>query len=537
MSKLSNIRVQLLIVVGALLLFVPGLGAVHLFDRDEMNFAETAREMCVSGDWSRPQIGFLPFNEEPPLFMWMQAACMTLFGVGESTARLPNALCGAFTLVLLYRIGSRHHDRTFGAMWVLAYVGSLLPHLYFHSGLIDPWFNLFIFLGLHAFLRSLRERSARLTALSGLLIGLAVLTKGPAALIIVSITAITYAISVRSVRFFRLSYLFLFVAILLITVGLWFGVDYLRHGPAFTKAFIDRQVALFTEEDVGHGGFFGYHFVVLLIGCFPASLFALQELLKPTVGTPEQRDIRRWMLILFWTVLLLFSVVNTKIVHYSSLCYFPLTYLAALQLQRIWKKRERFGWTRFALGVLGNVLALVLIALPFIGMHLSEIKPMLHLDAFTAANLDASVQCTGWEASAGVILFSALLTAHFLHQRNQYRTSLLVSFGGVVAFVWASLFFFVNKVEAYSQRTVVDFCTSKASERCWLMTRNFKSYALPFYGRVTEAKPDEWVLLTGTIDRPVYAMCKIDATEAMREFGAFKEFDRRNGFVFYKRDP
>jgi hypothetical protein len=29
-------------------------------------------------------------------------------------------------------------------------------------------------------------------------------------------------------------------------------------------AFFERQVALFTQEDAGHGGFFGYHFVVLL---------------------------------------------------------------------------------------------------------------------------------------------------------------------------------------------------------------------------------------------------------------------------------
>jgi hypothetical protein len=50
-----------------------------------------------------------------------------------------------------------------------------------------------------------------------------------------------------------------------------------------------------------------------------------------------RNDHRRWMVILFWVVLILFSIVKTKIVHYSSLCYFPLTYLAALQLERIWK--------------------------------------------------------------------------------------------------------------------------------------------------------------------------------------------------------
>ena len=67
-------------------------------------------------------------------------------------------------------------------------------------------------------------------------------------------------------------------------------------------------------------------------------------------------------------VLVHFSLVKTKIVHYSSLCYSPLTYLAALQLERIWVRNEAFGWSRFALGILGNIIALVVIAVPFIGM-------------------------------------------------------------------------------------------------------------------------------------------------------------------------
>ena len=36
-------RTEALIALLALLLFVPGLGAVHLFDWDEINFAEIAR--------------------------------------------------------------------------------------------------------------------------------------------------------------------------------------------------------------------------------------------------------------------------------------------------------------------------------------------------------------------------------------------------------------------------------------------------------------------------------------------------------------
>ncbi|HQV76137.1 MAG TPA: glycosyltransferase family 39 protein, partial [Flavobacteriales bacterium] len=149
---LSRGRIQLLIIAVAAVLFIPGLGAVHLFDWDEINFAEIAREMLVTGDWLQPQINYLPFHEKPPLFIWFQAVSMSAFGVNEFAARLPNAICGIVTLLVLFRIGTRIKNQTFGLLWVLAYIGSILPHLYFRSGIIDPWFNLFIFLGIDQFI-------------------------------------------------------------------------------------------------------------------------------------------------------------------------------------------------------------------------------------------------------------------------------------------------------------------------------------------------------------------------------------------------
>ena len=147
----SRGRIQLLILVLAQLLFIPGLGAVHLFDWDEINFAEIAREMVVTGDWSRPQIDYLPFHEKPPLVHLVAGhehdGCSAWANSRHaypmrSAASSPCWSCSASATSCA--------DRFFGMLWALAYVGSILPHLYFRSGIIDPWFNLFIFLGLHA---------------------------------------------------------------------------------------------------------------------------------------------------------------------------------------------------------------------------------------------------------------------------------------------------------------------------------------------------------------------------------------------------
>ena len=135
MGKLKND--YLIILLLGTLFYLPFLGSVHLFDWDEINFAEAAREMIVSGDYFHVQIDYLPFWEKPPLFIWMQVLAMKLFGINEFAARFPNAVCGITTLLFLFSTGKKLHGRSFGWIWVLAYLGSILPHLYFRSGIID----------------------------------------------------------------------------------------------------------------------------------------------------------------------------------------------------------------------------------------------------------------------------------------------------------------------------------------------------------------------------------------------------------------
>ena len=91
---LSKPQIIIFVVIFAALFFIPFLGRVHLFDWDEVNFAECSREMIKMDDYSRVYINFKPFWEKPPMFFWMQSTAMKIFGVTEFAARFPNAICG-----------------------------------------------------------------------------------------------------------------------------------------------------------------------------------------------------------------------------------------------------------------------------------------------------------------------------------------------------------------------------------------------------------------------------------------------------------
>ena len=114
LEQFSHVKIKWALAGLAGILFIPFLGYVHLFDWDEINFAEISREMLVLRNYTSANINFLPFWEKPPLFFWLQSASMNVFGVNEFAARLPNAICGMITLPVLYQIGAKLYDRKFG---------------------------------------------------------------------------------------------------------------------------------------------------------------------------------------------------------------------------------------------------------------------------------------------------------------------------------------------------------------------------------------------------------------------------------------
>ncbi len=533
----------------AALFFLPFLGRVHLFDWDEINFAECAREMLLTGNYLQPQIDFQAFYEKPPLFFWLQSLSMKIWGVGEYGARFPNAICGMITLVLLFRLGERHFSTRFGMLWAGAYFGSLLPHLYFKSGIIDPSFNLLIFLSLYHFIRFYWEKekghppAARIgtwgrLGLSAFFMGLAILAKGPAAFLIMGLVLGTYWIGLKGKFYVRPVAILTFGILSLLVCGLWFGLESAVHGPAFLKEFVIYQYRLFSTPDAGHGGFPGFHLVVLLVGCFPASVFAVRAFFLRSDGSFFQKDLKKWMQILFWVVLILFSIVQSKIIHYSSLCYFPLTFLAAYTLDQLWEKRIRWGiWLKSSLLTLGLLIASAVMLVPFLGKNAEQLKPWIQ-DPSGRASLEAEVYWSGWEGLVGLLFLLAVGAAFYFFQKGRPKEACISLFGGGAVFVWLLLAVYINKIEGYSQAAPLAFFESLEGKDVFVQPMHYKTYAHLFYTKKPppgEAVPSIGQLIYEEVDKDVYISTKIHKAPLLRKIEGVEELQAKNGFVFFRR--
>ncbi|MCD6011360.1 MAG: glycosyltransferase family 39 protein [Flavipsychrobacter sp.] len=540
------------------LLFIPFLGNVHLFDWDEINFAECAREMIVSKDYLRAQIDFMPFWEKPPFFIWMQVLAMKLFGVGEFAARLPNAITGIITLTTLFYVGKRIANEKLAGWWVLLYAATWLPHFYFKSGIIDPIFNLFIFLAFfQVHLLRFSEKKVLHAMLAGLFLGMAVLTKGPVAILVAVLALSVYLVVNKGFTGYKIKHLLLVAFCALLPILLWMGSAIAAHGMAYGKWFITQfityQVRLFSTEDADHGGPFVYHFIVLLFGCFPASVFLFQYTHKRVTHNLHAHDFTRWMWILFWVVLILFSIVKTKIVHYSSLCYFPLTYLAALQLYRLGHEPAKLKTTvKWLLLFTGSIVAILIIALPVIGINKEKLIPYIQ-DPFAVGNLAANVSWSYSECVWGVIYLIGIW-ATVLMMEKSFRNGMIALCIIQLVTIQVTVLHFTPKIEAYSQRAAIEYFKSFRGKDVYVKPLGYMSYAhlfytqkLPatepdYYSHKTDSKGrkispvanEDW-LLAGKIDKPAYFICKIQDKSRYSAHPQLVITGEENGFVFLRR--
>ena len=561
-QKQNDKIVSFLIAIIAAAIFIPLIGTCALFDWDEINFAECAREMLMSKNYTEVQLYYQPFWEKPPLFIWMQALSMHVFGINEFAARFPNAICGIITLLSLYHFGTRFQSQKFGVVWCLLYVASLLPHFYFKSGIIDPWFNLFIFLSMvHLYLMT-QKASTKSALAAGLFLGLAVLTKGPAAVIIIGLSFIIFLLLNKQSKFIFSRHFVLFVCTAILVSSTWFIVEILKGHQKIILDFIQYQIRLFQTGDAGHDGPFFYHFLVLLIGCFPASIFFIQGLRGKPIG--QDAKFRKIMLCLFWVVIILFSVVKTKIIHYSSLCYFPLTYIAA----SVFTNHQKLSMPT-ALKILYWFLAIVLsLAFVLIGF-VDQFKSWLIVNGWihdkqAILNLQASGEWNGFEFLIGFLfLFASWLL--FKAYRQNLKQHLIYGLSAFILFNTLAIAIIVPRIGFYSQEAAIEFYKLKAKEDCYVETHAFKSYAQLFYGNrqtshFSAADEKSYVkkqldlmereghsrsgsfstaytlwLENGQIDKPAYIVVKTVEKQQVAKKSHFKHLYDKNGFSFFVR--
>ncbi len=183
------------VIIGLLILFW-GLGTVSLTSLNEGRRALAIKEMFASGNWLLPTLNGELYLTKPPFLYWFSLIFSNLAGaVNEWTLRLPSALAALVTLWMVYR----YSLKKFGAWPALFSLQILLANLGFamlaRRAEIEMLLTM-LCVGslLSAFKYTEAPAKKAWIYLSYFLLALAVLTKGPVALLFVTLPLIVAAI-------------------------------------------------------------------------------------------------------------------------------------------------------------------------------------------------------------------------------------------------------------------------------------------------------------------------------------------------------
>jgi 4-amino-4-deoxy-L-arabinose transferase-like glycosyltransferase len=384
-STAARIGWAILILATLYVCYFSHLGAIGFVGPDEPRYAWIARDMVETGDWVTPRLYGKPWFEKPPLFYWGAALSFKLFGVSEAAARLPSAISALFATLALAWLALRLYGAE-TARWLLLLLPTTVGMIGFsHAAATDMPFSGMLTIAMvcaAVVLGLTRNENTPILPrtpwlaliLFGFFLGLAVLAKGPAAIILSGGAIFFWALFTKRWRdAFRLLHPAA-IASFSLTALPWY-ILCARRNPDFFRIFIiEHNFKRYLTPEFQHIQPLWYYVPVLLVAFLPWIAIFLWSLVKGTAKLWRTRSTSAstW-LFLCWAgfCLLFFSVSKSKLPGYILPAFPAIGLLISRDLSaRLQRGANSIRWLCLAVG-------LTFVGLGVTAYHLSERIPFV----------------------------------------------------------------------------------------------------------------------------------------------------------------
>lgn len=330
---------------------------------DEGRYAGVAWEMVRSGQWLTPTLDGLPYFHKPPMFYWLTAIAIKLFGFSEWSVRLASLTGALVAAGATWRLVQRWVSPT-AALWGLIIVATL-PLFYGgaqyanHDMLVAGFITGAVAFAADALLSreaGLHWRASLLLAWACMALGL--LSKGLIGIVLPSGVIFFWLLLTRHplwlLRLFWWPAPLLFLAIALP----WFVLMQLKFPEFFDYFFIHQHFERFSQKGFNNNQPFWFYPAALSLLCLPWTLALFTRARAGVARDLSHRAVR----VLLWTwvavIVGFFSLPASKLIGYA-LPVVPA--LAALTGEAVagWQRH----WLRVAYAVFAAVLCVVAVAL------------------------------------------------------------------------------------------------------------------------------------------------------------------------------
>ena len=443
---------RIILLYGLMLIAV--LFARDLWAPDEPDFAQCVREMRERGSWVLPYLNGLPYSEKPILFYWMMKLSAVLgdlltdgsgfrYGVAAWALRIPSVV-GSIAFLLAFRKWAKRFLQVDVADLATLILCST-PLWFWQSQFVQVdlvfsamlawswlcWLAGYLLLRGHA--EGCKGEHRGLFRASYLWIGLAVLAKGPLAVVLSVLLLLTFLAWQKDLKALKEISLVKGILIMMLVVLPWLALATLKGGRGYAYDLIILQNFERATQAWDHIKPWWMYGRYLLGDFYPWALLLPSLALFLRGSGAHRAPVVRFLVLAFLVPLLFLSWSQSKQGKYLLLAYPYLSLLLAGMLQPI--RVEAVSASRIrriggilALGLWLPALALVAIAL----FHAGGSSLQLQVAPFLGPlRLCAAVLLLG---AISVTTRSLLGQGEFLVQETAATLCVLFLMGGTWGF-------------------------------------------------------------------------------------------------------
>jgi 4-amino-4-deoxy-L-arabinose transferase-like glycosyltransferase len=488
-SGLKSINYALLF-FGCVLFHVAGTWSLPLIDRDEPRFAEASREMIERGNYIVPYFNDQLRLDKPPLTYWAQVSSYRIFGENDFAARFPSASAAAMTALVILGWGRRIGGEKLGWWAAIIFTLSLQTFVHAKAAVADMWLVLFVTLAHWAGYELLVDSNRAAARPAGapyhqtrwwltfyLSLALGFLAKGPIAWTPL-LTVAVVIIYTRDWQFLRRFKFALGVALMLAVIAVW-GIPALiqTRGEFFTVGIGRHVVSRSFTTLEGHGAsslgmyvlLLPFYFVTVFISFFPWSIklpWLVRKLWRERtawINDPGYNvdKLDRYLISGIAVVFIIFTLVTTKLPHYTLPAFSLLALLLARHWQTAMAETRRSSFAAMAITAASVWIGIALVVPPMV----ARFFPAYQLFQVSGASLQPNMQFAAVEfQEPSLVWYFRSRVQGFLTPLNKRRAAEFMSGSGPRLIVLPTLVageLFANPPESWRFFTVSGFNIAK----------------------------------------------------------------------------
>lgn len=313
--------------------------------RSDARYAVVAQHMVASNDWLVPSYMGHMHLTKPPLVYWLEGVSIELLGNTYLAVRLPSAIAGTLTLLLLYWFMHRLYGRRAAIFTCGIY--AIMPMTIFPARMTvtDSVLNLCWTMTLiGAYLSSQLPQSRRIGFVmlwAGSALGM--LTKGPVMFIPIGVVITWWAITRTGPYSWKRTLIFSLAGLSAMLPALLWAISVLMTQPEAARIWwhetFDRAIG---QGD--HAKPIWFFIPVLLVGCFPCSAMLLLPGVNLRLSDSWKRlrnsSLEGFLGYAIISTFVVYSLISGKLPSYLLPVCAPLSMVCALVLER-WFTEQR----------------------------------------------------------------------------------------------------------------------------------------------------------------------------------------------------